>query len=355
MKWLPAVLVAALLTAGCRTPAPTFDPFAGRTTVPPPGTGTIDPAAGQPYYQGAPPPGAAPTTTYPDTAPPGGYGYPQGSLDSTGAAALAGAEPRAAADGVVHLNESAIRVPGDNEPRRIQLANAPNAIMPTTAAAAPLAMQSRAPVVLPRQASPSQPIPIQPQARPLALGSTPAARVAPAMQYAVAPVQFAPNVSTVDPCAGAPARFAPQGPVEITQLPARTSHVAAQTPTLAARADTGFRAPTSRTAVQTVSHETPVEADFQPPVYRYGYESNYQWIKGELEYLRSTRTWKLRYIPIDGDTDEYGGSVEIANADLLAGYQPGDHVTLHGRITREPDDAGSFAPLYTIDRAAPLE
>jgi hypothetical protein len=48
--------VFAILT-GCRAPTPTFDPFAGHATVPPPSTGAIQGGTADPYY---PPPGAVP-------------------------------------------------------------------------------------------------------------------------------------------------------------------------------------------------------------------------------------------------------------------------------------------------------
>ena len=64
MKWpLPVSLLAALL-AGCYGPSQTMDPFLGRTTIPPPGTGQIlTPGTAVPYYQGNPLPGGPAAVT----------------------------------------------------------------------------------------------------------------------------------------------------------------------------------------------------------------------------------------------------------------------------------------------------
>lgn len=335
MKGSRAVLAAALLTAGCQTPMPTFDPFAGRTTVPPPGTGTISPPSVEiPYYQGAPPPGSPPAATPPpNTVPPGGYNYPQSKAEPSASA------PSYASNSAPSSTEPAIRVPDDSKAARIRPAAVAQA-MPTAPRTQPLALQpSSRPVAAPHL--PPQRT-LQGQANPAPLPSNPAPRpVTYAAQPAPQPIpqRCAPVAIPCQPSPFIPSREA----VEITQLPAARASRPTSTGRSASTASTGF--------VARASHE---QADFQPPAYRYGYESkNYSWLKGELQYLQSTRKWKLRYIPIDGETDAYGGSVEIANADALAGFQPGDHVTLYGRVTREPSGA-SFAPLYTVERAERL-
>ncbi len=67
MSRLLGVVIVAAMCAGCRSSAPVYDPFMGRTTVPPPGTAVVQP--GQPYYS-APPAGA--TTSPPLITPPPG-------------------------------------------------------------------------------------------------------------------------------------------------------------------------------------------------------------------------------------------------------------------------------------------
>lgn len=85
-----------LASAGCQSNQSHYDPFLGRTTVPPPGTiQTGPPGTAPPLYQGMPPTGTAPAgvpapvgapVTAPATPPlgtpppPGAYGMPQSSL-----------------------------------------------------------------------------------------------------------------------------------------------------------------------------------------------------------------------------------------------------------------------------------
>jgi hypothetical protein len=67
-----------------------------------------------------------------------------------------------------------------------------------------------------------------------------------------------------------------------------------------------------------------------------------------LEYSQSTRTWRLRYIPPDGATDNYGGSVVLGDASKLNGLRPGDLVLAQGAPGPASGDQGSFAPLYNL-------
>ena len=82
----------------------------------------------------------------------------------------------------------------------------------------------------------------------------------------------------------------------------------------------------------------------------YGYDPQYHWLKGKLEYSQSTRIWRLRYIPPDGTTDSYGGSVIVADAAKLTGFNPGDFVVGQGSVGRSSSDQTSFAPQYNLDR-----
>lgn len=71
MKRAILIVFIALGLAGCKSQTPTVDPFFGRTTVPPPATGSISGQAADPYYQSnnqvAPPyqqPGLQPNASY---------------------------------------------------------------------------------------------------------------------------------------------------------------------------------------------------------------------------------------------------------------------------------------------------
>jgi hypothetical protein len=88
---------------------------------------------------------------------------------------------------------------------------------------------------------------------------------------------------------------------------------------------------------------------------RFGHEPNYAWIRGKLEYLESKRTWKLRYIPIDGETDQFGGSVTISNDALAGEFKPGDFVEARGAVLSASSDSKSFAPTYQVQHIRRLE
>lgn len=81
---------------------------------------------------------------------------------------------------------------------------------------------------------------------------------------------------------------------------------------------------------------------------RYGHDPDYAWLRGKLEYSQIERRWKLRYIPIDEATDEFGGSVVFSDSSLLAGYERGDFVEVRGQLGDvTPGDAG-YAPDFKI-------
>jgi hypothetical protein len=100
------------------------------------------------------------------------------------------------------------------------------------------------------------------------------------------------------------------------------------------------------------------------PTARYGHDPEHQWLKGRLEYSAVDHRWKLRYIPIDGRTDEYGGSVVLIpidgrtdeyggsvvldDASRLSGFERGDFVEVHGQINSQGSDDRGYAPLYKV-------
>jgi hypothetical protein len=98
-----------------------------------------------------------------------------------------------------------------------------------------------------------------------------------------------------------------------------------------------------------VSQEELSAAEVAPRA-RYGHDPAYCWLIGRLEYSQADRRWKLRYIPIDGTTDEFGGSVMLADTPLLSGYERGDFVEIHGRPLASQTDAKTFAAAYEISQ-----
>ncbi len=80
----------------------------------------------------------------------------------------------------------------------------------------------------------------------------------------------------------------------------------------------------------------------------YGYEPSYATLSGRLEYSESARQWKLRYIPIDGPTDQFGGSVLLANTSRIEGFKPGDFVSVRGAIASPAASSRGFSPTYQL-------
>ncbi|HVX11771.1 MAG TPA: hypothetical protein VHC22_11370 [Pirellulales bacterium] len=84
MRWPTAMLLAALVTAGCHSTQPTFDPFFPKTRIPPPPTGAATGAPDASYTSPAPPftPSAPPAGG--SYAPPGGFPYQQSPTPAPG-------------------------------------------------------------------------------------------------------------------------------------------------------------------------------------------------------------------------------------------------------------------------------
>jgi hypothetical protein len=85
-------------------------------------------------------------------------------------------------------------------------------------------------------------------------------------------------------------------------------------------------------------------AESAPPA-NYGFDPEYRWLRGKLEYSQIDRQWKLRYIPIDGTTDEFGGSVILPDPKVLAGCERGDFIEVQGQLGQKTAK-DSYAPPY---------
>ena len=90
------------------------------------------------------------------------------------------------------------------------------------------------------------------------------------------------------------------------------------------------------------------------PRANYGYADDYSWLRGRLEYSQVGNRWKLRYIPVDGQTDRHGGSVTLADPKLLGGCERGDFVEIHGQIGQQDPKRG-FAPNYHVAKVKRLK
>ena len=90
------------------------------------------------------------------------------------------------------------------------------------------------------------------------------------------------------------------------------------------------------------------------PNQAYAYDPSYGWLRGRLEYSASQRQWKLRYIPIDGATDQFGGSVVLADGATTQGLRAGDFVTAQGQVVGASQTGRGFSPRYEVASIEPI-
>jgi len=114
----------------------------------------------------------------------------------------------------------------------------------------------------------------------------------------------------------------------------------------------GSHSGTVQTAVAMNSVEDTGESKAVPfsSISKYGYDRQYTRLKGKLEYSQIDHKWKLRYIPIDGNTDSHGGSVVISDSTLLSGCERGDFVEIWGSLAKQAKKGPEFAPLYNVSQ-----
>lgn len=86
----------------------------------------------------------------------------------------------------------------------------------------------------------------------------------------------------------------------------------------------------------------------RPRSARFDYDPDFRWLQGRLEHSQASGEWKLRYIPIDGATDEYGGSVILENPQALGDLSAGDFARIRGELRSSETDRTTFAPIYRI-------
>jgi hypothetical protein len=83
---------------------------------------------------------------------------------------------------------------------------------------------------------------------------------------------------------------------------------------------------------------------------------DYGWLVGELQYLQTRHTWRLRYAR-PGDEDRYGGTVTLTGEALPATCSDGEIVRVEGRLVNpdsvEPRPAYWVNTLKVIKAAPP--
>jgi hypothetical protein len=380
--WCAIIVVA--VCAGCRNSPPMTDPFLGRTTVEPPGTASVAPVA-PPYYSSpsAPPvsppiitqPAGAPipATPPPTTQPPIPYSVPQGfrPVSSVTPNVSSPATSPAVAAAAPSPNRPVYGPPGGGMSH------------PQVAAVAP-AQQ-------PTPAQPAAPGLLRPESTVGAMDIRSAAAASNPVSATPAGWQPADNSrtagSTTSAVASSPASASqpPGSAIRIVE-PTRTATASSPvTPVAATRSAGEFRPagtssltmPANGATTDTLNQSLPrwpaQDLSQLPPVRNasfngapvsasapaspatssssnYGYDAQYRWVKGKLEYSQSARNWRLRYIPPDAANDNYGGSVVLTDANKLAGLVPGDFVVAYGTLGPPSADQGSFAALYNVER-----
>ena len=342
MKWLSLLICAFVLLPGCcgRSSNSGTDPFYGYTRVPPPGTGSIYGQSTDPYYRGTP--NSAPNSTAPL------FDQPKAPAPKTLPAnpgTMAPVNPGAApSDGNRYLPpgrsfnyQGQIGSPGSGSATRVRPPSYAN--RQSTADAVPHLADR---------------------------GTKPADRTAGNVTSRNPIIQVVPprpKATTISNSAGTrangvsiqPRRSTPRGQaVDIMDLPDASSSTGPDRST-AKRQENGFRLVSATEDApgrgKVVAAATSCDSNVGLATRgKYGHDPEYRRLRGKLEHSQVDGCWKLRYIPIDGATDDFGGSVVLTDVSLLTGIERGDFVEIRGKIG--PRDAAhdaathGFAPTY---------
>jgi hypothetical protein len=327
MKRPWAVILTATALVGCRSSQPATNPFL-QTTVPPPATGAPVVLPGEQFSPGVvPQPAVAPVPQYippavpvapppPVVAPPkdkfsppgGSFQYNQSSLDRS--------QPGAAKPVMLASYREPV---GQAAASPVETAAAPATVVPVR--------PGNTIRILPPQSSPETPSAMVAKMEPEAETSNPVLRLTVG--------EDRKQVDTDDEAA----------------LPesGRSEQVAI------VERETDSDDATLDDAEDEPDAEAPRPVDAAAAESAgYAYAPDYGWLRGRLEYSQSMRQWKLRYIPIDGKTDQFGGSVKLPASNELAAYKAGDMVAVRGSLARETSASGSFAPRYELAHIEPV-
>ena len=302
------LVVALLLLAGCQAenPAAPADPFLfGPTRVAPPATGTVGPQAGVGSNRAVP-----------------------AGLVATPVVAVTPAGDQ------IRVPDAARKL---DVPSKLAAGNAPSPSATGYGSASPASSPS--PAVADRRSD------------PLPSGQDRVVQtLLPRSQVPTSSSQFAPPGSARPLQAPATSGGSKSNVVNIDDLPPSTPPLG--------QPQTSYRPST----IQLVSGTEEIEAGPQDhaadgrlkPVAQmasqYGYDPQYGWVRGKLEYSESQRHWKLRYIPIDGATDGFGGSVILVDTPLLSGYERGEFVQVAGKLVSTSSDKRGYAPKYEVSQ-----
>jgi hypothetical protein len=316
LAWTGALVWTAALM-GCQAGPPATDPFLNPTRIPPPTTGDITPI--QPGMVGVP--GGQPPVVVPGT----GYAPPAGSYNQGNAGGSIYATPPAGNQGYGAV---------------------PNATAPYSA---------------PGYGAPATQTPTYPTPR---TQTPPYTYPAPAQQPGSGSI-YNNRQSSFDRSVGAPTRASTTSGTMTVARSGADGDSGSRTAAPTAAAQDGTQIDTRQIVQASYANPAAEAPQVQPrrstrgngPVDRgetYGFEPNYAWLHGKLEYSQVQGQWKLRYIPLDGETDRYGGSVVLAGEAPLAGHKPGEFVSVTGAIVQQAGGQEGFAPTYRVDQIVRL-
>ncbi len=344
MKRLTLLLAVAALT-GCQTAGPTgpvINPFLGRATVPPPGTGSPAPLAA-PYYgdgQLAPPNVQLPAPNAPGggaplTPPGSSYRYQGSSLDRPSQWRPGG---------------EITQGPESEAPRFADKSNSDSQPVEQAAAREATDEENPSPVV---RAAVEETVAEEVPPRV----ATPAVDDSTSTSHSVIRI-IEPEQSTVATLPERESTVVRSAGWERQQSPGQIDREPSDRLASQARPKTSFAGFRGTTDAEVPSPQTSTTVASPANDARYGYEPNYTRLRGRLEYSHIDREWKLRYIPaggIDGGTDAFGGSVVLPEVPELDRFESGDFVEIEGEpLPLETKNSG-FAPKYDLRRIAALD
>lgn len=78
----------------------------------------------------------------------------------------------------------------------------------------------------------------------------------------------------------------------------------------------------------------------------FAHAGDYSWLRGQVEYSRLSKGWRIRYASVD-EVDRYGGGITLIENKDLDRLKDGQYVTVHGHLS-SPDEAGASA-TYRVD------
>jgi len=342
MRYVCCTMAVSLL-CGCQGNTTAMrNPFASPNRVPPPATRALQPGAAQPYYPGdaLPTAPAGPAAVLPPgiqgTVPPGGWNSsPQSSVTPT--LNVVPASAQITLGPVATGNELPVQVNADQQ--NLRFASAPTSVpgqevwnQPQAATTSP-SLQAASQQVLPSSNQPTQ------FAVQQAGFAAPVAGSQFVEQSQIAQAEVYQHLANAEP---RDVRIRTVKPPRVDAANGSTSGVSQD----------GFRPQGSRLINRNEPEQSnsatglgvaplqfgPVREDIE----RFGFDPQYQWLRGQVQYSQATDQWHLRYIPVQGGLDQFGGQVLIENPHLLGGVQPGDYVQVRGRLSTHSNGTGTY-------------